>query len=149
MSDQQSLKLKIVEIVDDIFACTKKPITGAILAERLRSAGEDYKEAGYLKLAEPINELVESGRLARNRHVKHLEIAPPSFDFESEAATTNSKPAFDSYVREDAWPVFAMLNSNSKAVFDNEEKRFRLIGRDAVVRDSQIQVVTPSNDEHR
>ena len=143
---KDSLKSAIIQFVTEHFNDSSLPITGALLAEQLRGAGEDYKDAGYLKLAEPINELVQCGQLSRNRRVKHLEVAPPSFEFE--VAAPNKKPVFDSYIREDAWPVFAMLNSNSIAVYDKEETKFRVLGRDAVVRETQIQVNTPSNDEH-
>ena len=144
---KDSLKSAIVQIVSDLFHASNVPVTGALLAERLRRAGEDYKDAGYLKLAEPINELVQCGQLSRNRRVKHLEVAPPTYEFD--VAAPNTKPSFESYVREDAWPVFALLNSNSIAVYDQEETKFRVLGRDAVIRETQIQVNTPSNDEHR
>lgn len=144
---KDSLKTAIKQIVDTQYNETKAPITGALLAEKLRSVGQDYKEAGYSKLAEPINELVQCNELSRNCRVKHMEVAPPSYEFGVTATAT--KPLIESYVRGDAWPVFAMLNLNSIAVFDQEESRFQLIGRDAVIRESQIRVNTPSNDEHR
>ena len=82
------------------------------MAERLRSALQaSYTDAGYEKLSEPVNELVESGQIARNGRVKHLELAAPSFELE--AATTNANSARGAYVREDAWPVFAMLHERS------------------------------------
>ena len=144
---KDNLKASIIEVVTEIFNVTNNPITGAVLAEQLRKRGADYKEAGYQKLAEPINELVEFGMLSRNRSVKHLEVAPSTFEFE--AVIPKTKTSIDSYIREDAWPAFAMLNSSSIAVFDREEQKFRLLGREASLKETQIRVDTPSSDEHR
>jgi len=145
---KDSCKTAILQIVNELFDASNKPVTGAILAEKLRvSLQASCKEAGYEKLSEPINELVKSGQLTRNHHVKHLEVAPASFEFES--ASTRANTSRGAYVREDAWPVFAMLHERSIAVFDNQLSKFRLLADEAVLRDSQIRVETPTNEDHR
>ncbi len=143
-------KSAIVQIVEQLYSETNKPITGAVLAERLRTSLQaSYTDVGYVKLSEPINELVESQQLTRNRRVKHLEVAPPSFEFDLPKTQGCSSVPKGTYVREDAWPVFAMLHDRSIAVFDKQLLKFRLLADDATLRDSQIRVATPSNTDHR
>ncbi|XZE17508.1 hypothetical protein SH449x_002782 [Pirellulaceae bacterium SH449] len=143
-------KSAIVRIVEQLYSETNKPITGAVLAERLRTSLQaSYTDVGYVKLSEPIHELVESQQLKRNRRVKHLEVAPPSFEFDLPKTQGCPSVTKGTYVREDAWPVFAMLHDRSIAVFDKQLMKFRLLADDATLRDSQIRVATPSNTDHR
>jgi hypothetical protein len=143
-------KSAIVRIVEQLYTETKKPITGAVLAERLRTSLQvSYTDVGYVKLSEPIHELVESQQLTRNRLVKHLEVAPPSFEFDLPKTQGCPSVTKGTYVREDAWPVFAMLHDRSIAVFDKQLMKFRLLADDAILRNSQIRVATPSNADHR
>ncbi len=143
-------KSAIVQIVEQLYSETNKPVTGAVLAERLRTSLQaSYTDVGYVKLSEPIHELVESKQLTRNRQVKHLEVAPPSFEFELPKMQGCSSGHKGTYVREDAWPVFAMLHDRSIAVFDKHLLKFRLLADDAILRDAQIRVATPSNADHR
>lgn len=143
-------KSAIVRIVEQLYTETNKPITGAVLAERLRTSLQaSYTDVGYVKLSEPIHELVESQQLTRNRRVKHLEVAPPSFEFDLPKTQGCPSVTKGTYVREDAWPVFAMLHDRSIAVFDKQLTKFRLLADDATLRDSQIRVATPSNADHR
>jgi hypothetical protein len=63
-------KTAIVRIVEQLYSETNKPITGAVLAERLRTSLQaSYTDVGYVKLSEPIHALVESQQLTRNRRV--------------------------------------------------------------------------------
>ncbi len=143
-------KSAIVRIVEQLYTETNKPITGAVLADRLRTSLQaSYTDVGYVKLSEPIHELVESQQLTRNRRVKHLEVAPPSFEFDLPKTQGCPSVTKGTYVREDAWPVFAMLHDRSIAVFDKQLMKFRLLADDATLRDSQIRVATPSNTDHR
>lgn len=147
---KDAYKSEIVRIVEQLYSETEKPTTGAVLAERLRTSLQaSYKDVGYAKLSEPINELVESQQLWRNRRVKHLEVAPPSFEFDLPKTQGCSSVPRGTYVREDAWPVFAMLHDRSIAVFDKQLLKFRLLADDATLRDSQIRVATPSNNDHQ
>ena len=140
----------IVQIVSEISSCTDQPVTGAILAEQLRIRFPDksYIDFGYQKLAEPVNELVQSGQLARNSRVKHLEVAPPSWSFDESRSLENSKPTGRSYIREDAWLAFAMHHERAVAIYDRKESKFRVLNCDAKPEKDQIVVETLSNDTH-
>lgn len=76
-------KSAMARIVEQLSTETNKPISGAVLVERLRTSLQSlYTAVGYVKLSEPIHGLVESRQLTRYRRVKHLAVAPPSFEFD-------------------------------------------------------------------
>ncbi len=151
MSNESSLAFKrsIVQIVSDHVNDTGNPISGAALAEQLRlKHQQSYQQMGYQKLSEPIKELVDSNELSRNHHVKHLEVAPAGFQFKASTLHNGSRRS-GSYIREDAWPAFAMLHAHSIAVFDKQLSKFRLISNDSSQPDSYLSVEPPTNLDHR
>jgi hypothetical protein len=144
-----AFKRLIVQIVSDYYNDTGKPISGAPLAEQLRlKYQQSHQQLGYQKLSEPVEELVKSNELSRNRHVKHLEVAPAGFLFEATDANHGRRPS-GSYIREDAWPVFAMFHAHSIAVFDKQTSKFRLLSKDSLHPDSCLSVELPTNLDHR
>ncbi len=135
--------------VDNFFKSTSSPITGAVLAERVRIKfpGLDFQTIGVEKLGDLVRAAQDRGWVIRNPNVKHLEILPKGQSFG--AAIYTPQESTDMYIRPDAWQAFGMLHPGKLIRFDKVAAQFFVLEKTAAVQPESIDVVTPTNDAHR
>ena len=135
----------VVGAIKSNYELHKRPTNGARLAEQVRGKfGSDvFQDAGLERLSDVIRIAVDSGDIARNPNVKHLEVWPADVDM-SDSATRSAGACF---IRTDAWRAFAMQFDEQSVYFNMATKEFVI--RTGAAKDDELLVDTPDETEYK
>jgi len=133
------------------FESSQSPTNGALLAELIRKefkefSGNPIVDAGYERLSDAVRDAESRKLVTRNRLVKHLEVYPAGA---AEPSQLPSSHAQGTYIRNDAWQVFAMPVKPNKAIYDPATVQMIIGDGEAGKRVGAIVITTPTDNTFR